>query len=307
MPFWYRFARPGVIAAASNFIFPGKLRAAGAKTVYFDLYMNNRVGTPDRPEDEATVVDWAQRIYYRAAASAGCAHPWMALNELFGAQTTTPWTSNNAQYRHNVIVFAKALKQLGARPFILISARPYTQGEAGLWWREAAAYADLVQETYFSGKLIHRQGPVSGSRTMRNRFREAIRTFTDLGIPAKKLGIMLGFFASNRGSMGAIPWFQHVKLQALAAQAGRARDAARERLVVGLAGAEHGAGRPRQGGGGLHLALGAEPAAVRRPRRRRARTSTPCSTSARSRCHAASAARSATARSPRAPWGSSPG
>jgi hypothetical protein len=218
VPFWFRFARPGVVAAASNFIFPAKLRAAGAKTVYFDLYMNSRVGTPDKPEDEATVVDWAQRIYFRAVASSGCSRPWMALNELFGAHTTTPWTSNNAQYRHNVIVFAKALKDLGARPFLLISSRPYTQGDAGLWWREAAAYADLVQEVYFTGKLIHRQGQVAGSRTLRNRFREAIRTFTDLGIPSKKVGIMLGFQASNRGSMGPISWFQHVKLQALAAK-----------------------------------------------------------------------------------------
>jgi hypothetical protein len=216
VPFWFRFARPGVIAAASNFIFPAKLRAAGAKTIYFDLYMNSRVGTPDRPEDEAKVVDWAQRIYFRAVASTGCARPWMALNELFGAHTTTPWTSNNAQYRHNVIVFAKTLKDLGARPFILLSSRPYTQGDAGLWWREAAAYADLVQEVYFTGKLIHRQGPVAGSRTVRNRFREAVHAFTDLGIPSKKLGIMLGFQASNRGSMGPISWFQHVKLQALA-------------------------------------------------------------------------------------------
>ena len=218
VPFWYRFARPGVIAAASNFIFPGKLRAAGAKTVYFDLYMNSRVGTPDKPQSEAVVVDWAQRIYFRAVASAGCSRPWMALNELFGAHTTTPWTANNAAYRHNVIVFVKTLRELGARPMILISSRPYTQGDAGSWWREAAHYADLVQEVYFSGKLIHRQGAVTGSRTLRNRFREAVRTFTDIGIPAKRVGIMLGFQASNRGTMAAIPWFHHVKLQALAAK-----------------------------------------------------------------------------------------
>jgi hypothetical protein len=218
VPFWYRFARPGVIAAASNFIFPPKLRSAGAKTVYFDLYMNSRVGRPDKPEKESVVVDWAQRIFYRAVASAGCSQPWMALNELFGAHTTTPWTPNNAAYRHNVIVFAKTLRGLGARPMILISSRPYTQGEAGLWWREAAHYADLVQEVYFTGKLIHRQGPVAGSRTLRNRFREAVRAFTDIGIPSERVGIMLGFQASNRGSMGAIPWFHHVKLQALAAK-----------------------------------------------------------------------------------------
>ena len=218
VPFWYRFARPGVVAAASNFIFPPKLRAAGAKTVYFDLYLNSRVGTPDKPEKESVVVDWAQRIFYRAVASSGCSRPWMALNELFGAHTTTPWTPNNAAYRHNVIIFVRTLRELGARPMILISSKPYTQAEAGLWWREAAHYADLVQEVYFTGKLVHRQGPVAGSRTLRRRFREAVRTFTDIGIPAKKVGIMLGFQASNRGTMGAIPWFHHVKFQALAAK-----------------------------------------------------------------------------------------
>ena len=167
VPFWYRFARPGIVAAASNFIYPPKLRAAGAKTVYFDLYLNSRVGTPAKPTTEQEVVDWAHRIFYRAVASADCTHPWMALNELFGAGTTTPWTANNAQYRHNVIVFAKTLRELGARPFILISSKPYTQGDAGNWWREASHYANLVQEVYFTGRLIHRQGTVTGSRTLR--------------------------------------------------------------------------------------------------------------------------------------------
>jgi hypothetical protein len=218
VPFWYRFARPGVIAAASNFIYPPKLRTAGAKTVYFDLYMNSRVGTPAKPTTEQETVDWAHRIFYRAVASADCARPWMALNELFGAHTTTPWTANNAQYRHNIIVFAKTLKELGARPFILISSKPYTQGDAGNWWREASHYADLVQEVYFSGRLIHRQGTVAGSRTLRNRFREAVRTFTDIGIPSRRVGLMLGFQASNRGTLPAVAWFEHVKLQALAAK-----------------------------------------------------------------------------------------
>ena len=73
---------------------------------------------------------------------------------------------------------------------LLISSRPYTQGDAGRWWREAAHYGDLVQEVYFTGRLIHRQGPVAGSRTLRNRFREAVRAFTEIGIPAKRVGIM---------------------------------------------------------------------------------------------------------------------
>jgi hypothetical protein len=140
----------------------------------------------------------------------------MALNELFGAHTTTPWTANNAQYRGNVLLFAKTLRELGARPFILISSKPYTQGDAGNWWREASHYADLVQEVYFSGRVIHRQGTVAGSRTLRNRFREAVRTFTDIGIPSRRVGLMLGFQASNRGTLPAIAWFEHVKLEALA-------------------------------------------------------------------------------------------
>ena len=216
VPFWYRFGRPGIIAAASNFIYPPRLRAAGAKTVYFDLYLNSRAGTPAKPTTEQETVDWAHRIFYRAVASSDCSQPWMALNELFGASTTTPWTANNAQYRHNVLVFAKTLRELGARPFILISSTPYTQGDAGNWWREASHYADLVQEVYFTGRLIHRQGPAAGSRTLRNRFRESVRAFTDIGIPSKRIGLMLGFQASNRGTMPPIAWFEHVKLQALA-------------------------------------------------------------------------------------------
>ncbi len=207
-----------MIAAAGNFLFPPQLRAAGAKTVYWDFYLNNRVGTPDKPTDPEVARDWAQRIFFRAQASSACARPWMALNELFGAHLTTPWTATNARYRHNVIIFLRTLKELGARPMLLISSRPYTEGDAGLWWREAAHYADLVQEVYYSGRLVHREGAIAGSRQMRMRFREAVRTFTDLGIPAKKVGLMLGFQASNRGTMSAIPWFEHVKMQALAAK-----------------------------------------------------------------------------------------
>src|SRR5918911_2740700 len=49
VPFWEVFARPGVIAAASNFIFPAQLRARGAKTIYWDMPLDRRVGTPTEP------------------------------------------------------------------------------------------------------------------------------------------------------------------------------------------------------------------------------------------------------------------
>jgi hypothetical protein len=217
-PFWPLFARPGVIVAASNFIFPPRLRTGGAKTVHMDLYLPSRAGTPSRPLAPSAVVDWAHRMFYRAVASTGCARPWMALNELNGAHTTTPWSPGNFQYRWNVALFMKTLKDLGARPMLLISTRPYTVGEAGHWWRTVATYGDLIQEVYFSGPQIHRQGPVAGSRTLRNAFRREIRDLTEAGVPARRIGIMLGFIASNRGNLSAVDWFEHVKLQALAAR-----------------------------------------------------------------------------------------
>ena len=40
------FAHPGMILAVSSGDFPAKMRAAGALTIYWDMYLNRRVGTP---------------------------------------------------------------------------------------------------------------------------------------------------------------------------------------------------------------------------------------------------------------------
>ena len=113
VPFWQEFARPGVIAAAANFIFPPQLRAQGAKTVYWDMYLTRRVGTPLEPFDPAVVIDRANRIYDTATMSSGCTQPMIAENELNGANTLTPWTATNAQYRRNVLIYVQTL---AARP-----------------------------------------------------------------------------------------------------------------------------------------------------------------------------------------------
>ena len=64
VPFWSTiFARPGIVGAASNFIVPPQLRAKGAKTVYFDLYLNNRVGTPSKPADPTTIQGRADKLF----------------------------------------------------------------------------------------------------------------------------------------------------------------------------------------------------------------------------------------------------
>ncbi len=221
VPYWTLFARPGVVAAAANFIYPPQIRALGADTIYWDMHLPMRVGTPAAPYDPATIDNRADRLFFRAVASSACARPWIALNELFGSNLPAPWSPTNAQYRSNVLAFVRRLSTLGARPFLLISSRPFTDGEVGDWWRQVALYANIVQEVYFSAPQIHRQGPVLGSRNLRKEFRQGLTDLMAIGIPPSKLGIMLGF-QTKPGQGGrerlkpASAWFNHVKLQVLA-------------------------------------------------------------------------------------------
>jgi hypothetical protein len=223
VPFWDQFARPGVIAAASNFIFPPQIRARGAKTVYFDLNFTRRTGTPTEPADPATVVDRANRLYTYASNSMACAHPVMTENELQGASTLTPWSTSNAQYRANVLLFLRTLAARGAKPVLLVSSVPYTGGEAGDWWRQVAQVASIVREVYFPAPKVYRLGVVQGSRTIRQMFRAGAQDFISIGIPPSKLGIMLGFQTTpgsggREGLRPASKWFELTKLQALAAR-----------------------------------------------------------------------------------------
>jgi hypothetical protein len=224
VPFWDRiFRRPGLVVAASNFLMPPQLRAAGARTVYFDLNLKTRVGTTTAPLNYGQVLDWADRMYLRAAASSGCERPVMALNELFGAGTVTPWTEKNAQYRANVLAFVQRLAGRGAKPVLLVSSPPYTGGEAAEWWRQIAGAAQIVRQVYFSGRHIHHLGPVLGSRVMRDALRRGVRDFTEIGIHPSRVGLMLGF-QSKRGTGGREglrpkqAWYRVVKLEALAAR-----------------------------------------------------------------------------------------
>jgi hypothetical protein len=223
VPFWEQFAKPGVVAAASNLIFPPKLRALGAQTVYWDMYLNNRVGTPAKPADPDTVVARANRLFDAAAQSSGCSTPYIAENELFGASLVTPWSVTNAQYRSNVLLYLKTLTDRGAHPYLLISSAPYAAGEAGDWWRQASQVSNLVLETYFNAPNIYSQGALLGSRTLRVAMRKRILSFTALGIPTSKIGIMLGFQTEphqggREGLKPASAWFETVKWQALAAK-----------------------------------------------------------------------------------------
>jgi hypothetical protein len=225
VPFWSTiFARPGIVGAASNFIIPPQLRAKGAQTVYFDLYLNNRVGTPSNPADPSVIQSRADKLFDTAVTSSGCDHPLMAENELFGAQVPTPWTPTTAQYRANVLAFLQRLSERGARPFLLLSNRPYTHDDASdQWWRDISTVADIVPEVYFSGPSVAKQGSVAGSRRLRSTMRARLQDLLEIGIPANRVGMMLTFSstpgAGGRENLTPLgKWLDVVKWEALAAK-----------------------------------------------------------------------------------------
>lgn len=222
--FWKLLARPGNHVAASNLVYPPLIRARGAKTVYFDLHLNRRVGTPAQPADPAVIDEKAERLFFGAAQSSNCPTPYIILNELFGAHLETPWSPNNAQYRANVLEFLRGLARRGARPFLLISKKPYTGSpEAAEWWREVAKVSDIMAEVYFSAPNLWGGGAVEAGRRLRMAFRQAVGSLTAIGIPVERIGICLGFQVApgtggREGLKPARAWFETVKWQALAAK-----------------------------------------------------------------------------------------
>jgi hypothetical protein len=216
------FARPGVIGAVSNQTASQALKDRGGLSVYWDMYLNNRVGTPSVPADPSTIVARANKLFDFAANATGCATPWIAENELFGAGLTTPWSTTNTTYRSNVLLYLQTLAARGARPFLLVNSTPYTDGTAGDWWRSVAQVSDIVREVYFPAPQIWNQGPLLGSRFMRVAFRQGISDFTSIGIPPTRLGLTLGFQTQTgtggREGLQLDHWLQTIKWQALAAR-----------------------------------------------------------------------------------------
>jgi hypothetical protein len=202
------------------------MRAAGAATIFFDLHLNDRVGTPSAPADPATIAVKAKKEFDFAVQVTGCATPLIAENELFGAQTPTPWTATNAQYRANVLALLQALDDLGATTAITIANPPYTGGDAADWWREAAKASILVRQVYFTApgpKGLFKLGPARASRSMRNGMRGLVAHFGQIGISASRVALELQFqsAAGQGGRQGLEPrlaWLEFVKLEALAAK-----------------------------------------------------------------------------------------
>ncbi len=217
------FAHPGVIGAGSSQTLLPQLRAAGAATVYFDLYFKYRTGTLVSPLDTATVVTKANEIFDMAVMRTGCQTPSIAENEVFSANFPGPWSAASAQYKANILTYVRTLASRGAHPYLLVPSEPASDFAAAAWWRQLAAVSDIVVQVYPPANQIYAEGPIAGNRRLRNSIRRKLVNFTALGVPASRLGVMLGFQVApgtggREGLEPASSWFRVVKWQALAAK-----------------------------------------------------------------------------------------
>jgi hypothetical protein len=215
--------QPGVVVGTSTGDWPAQMRALGAGTVYFDLNLKNRVGTPTAPTATSTMPDRAQKLMTFAVQQTGCATPVIVFNELSGPGLVTPWSDTNTQYRANVLALMQDIAALGAHPVLLIPGAAYTGGDALTWWQQVSAVAEIVREAYVPATLTWKQGPILGNRNLRNSYRAAVSNLTDIGIPPNKIGLMVSFattigFGGRNGLEPASAWFQVAKWQSLALQ-----------------------------------------------------------------------------------------
>lgn len=217
------FRQRGLIIATSKPDYAASLRQGGVHTVYWDMHLRRRVGTPSDPADPATIVERANRLFDFAASTSGCSTPFIALNELNGANVATPWTPWNAQYRANVLTFVRTLAARGARPFLLVPRRPATDGAAASWWRSIAGVADIVRQVYVPAPAVVARGD-GAAALMLGRMRQAAADFTRIGIPSSRIGLMLGFHTTpgTGGRDRLTPteaWLSVVRVQTFAARA----------------------------------------------------------------------------------------
>jgi len=233
-PVWFEFGWPldsfnailgksGIAIGASSGSYPADMRAKGAATVYFDLHLNNRIGTSTKPADPAAFPQKAQTLVNFASQQTGCSTPVIVENELAGPGLVTPWSDTYAQYRANALAWLQQLASRGAHPVLLIPAKAYIGGDALQWWQQVAQVAEIVREIYVPATATWKQGVVLGNRNLRIAYRGAVSNLTDAGIPPDRIGIMVSFattkgFGGRGGLEPDAAWYRVAKWQALAAQ-----------------------------------------------------------------------------------------
>ena len=215
------FARPGITVASTGNSVSKALRDAGASTGYWEMNLPALAGTPAAPADPATMDAVAAAEVQKAQAATACPNPIIALNELLGSDVAGPLPASAQRYRDAVLALMRGLAADGATPFLLVPRRFTVRGTED-WWRQVGQVGWLVPEAYTPATSLWSIGnPFLISRQMRVGFREWVGRLTGLGIPASRIGLMLGFQSgdSQGGRAGLQPaaaWLEIVKLQSQA-------------------------------------------------------------------------------------------
>jgi hypothetical protein len=215
------FARPGITVAATGNAVAKAQRDAGASTGYWEMNLPALAGTPAAPGDPAGMDLVAAGEVQKAQASTGCPNPIIALNELLGSDVAGPLPAAAQRYRDAVLGLMRALAADGATPFLLVPRRFTVTGTED-WWRQVGQVGWLVPEAYTPATSLWSIGnPFLISRELRVGFREWVSRLTGLGIPASRVGLMLGFQSgdSQGGRAGLQPtaaWLEIVKLESQA-------------------------------------------------------------------------------------------
>ena len=178
----------------------------------------------------------------------------------------------------------RAVAANGATPFLLVPRR-FTATGTEDWWRLVASgrLAGAGGVHAGDGASTPLGNPFLISREIRVGFREWIARLTALGIPASRLGLMLGFqsgdpFGGRAGSAADGGLAADRQAAVPGGHRGRARARALDLVVVGVGDVRGARQRGcRQAGGCLHLPVGARPRALRRPRRSPSPASIPIS------------------------------
>jgi hypothetical protein len=121
-----------------------------------------------------------------------------------------------------VLAFVQEIVTRGGTPFLLLASNPNTKGGEGGYWLQLSSGASLVREVYEPAPKIIGQGVDLGSHTLRVDLRTAVQTLAVAGIPASRIGLMVGFHSTGTtGRVGLQPlasWLEYVKLATLAAR-----------------------------------------------------------------------------------------
>ena len=203
---WCRSGRrssrgPGSSAPRRTSSCPPQLRAKGAQTVYFDLYLNNRVGTPSKPADPSMIQARADKLFDTAVTSSGCDHAADRRERAVRRAVADAVDADDGAVPRERARLSAASRRRAARGRSCSSrtartptTRPPTTGGG----RRRRSRTSSRRSTS-PGRPISKQGAVAGSRRLRATMRTRMEDLIQIGVPTNRLGMMLTFSSTPQG------------------------------------------------------------------------------------------------------------